>query len=863
MAICRCVSGIVVEEGSATPQGGLRVRLVTVKGRGSVALAEATTDKAGRFSIDISGLSADDTSGVYELKVFDGVVELEAHGDVRWSVATEATDLVVCVTWPEACAVPEETPPPGGNIDTANVHGVVRHADGTALVGLDVFLWGVSFNGESQLVGPVQTMAEGWFSIGTVSTPPNRDLYVKVFQPGSPPRLVGTSKVSYGYAGGALRFHVSVCDEALRGPSEFSRLTLDLSKLIFPSAPTHPDPGLPAALVGMDVRKVAWTAGRTKWSLDRIADRVLAERLDQALSASGSIVGAEPLYGLLREGFPKTAKQILARPPSLVAAALGRAKTANVVGFGVVVQDVLDVLVEAIGRALDDGGDDALGAILRTSQTLLQPQALSDTEITQFCELYAGFDGTDAAFWTAAAALSGWTGSEVNEAKRLIRLGTLGLGHAPTVLAILKVLNTAPAEVVGSWSAATWDSVAGVPTVGSNAVSPLPDGLDGATDGERRANLSRILREHAALAFPAKALHTALSGTGAGAALDVQTVFSHASNASVDIRTARIFLGTPDVPVHVEADIEPLRRAQRLVRIAPALDADAALQRLVDTGVTSARDVARRGKTRFVETYAGGDPALEAEAHEIVSRAQSQAAMAGAFLLAAHPALGQAALGFVPAKEVTVTDSDLPGWSELFTSPTGTRCAWCQSIHGPSAYLVDLLHWLSSRTPPSTYSGTWTSTLDALLDRRPDLADLPLTCENAERVLPTIDLTLEILEGVVSGVGIGSANSSEAESADMLAAPQYTIDAAYAGGKLGDHTRSFSAPFHQPLAVARPFLAHLGIARTDLMRAYGADAADIAKDELGLSTEAATAVTHTPTGVGSDSCFALSSKALG
>ena len=76
MAICRCVSGIVVEEGSATPQGGLRVRLVTVKGRGSVALAEATTDKAGRFSIDISGLSADDTSGVYELKVFDGVVEL-------------------------------------------------------------------------------------------------------------------------------------------------------------------------------------------------------------------------------------------------------------------------------------------------------------------------------------------------------------------------------------------------------------------------------------------------------------------------------------------------------------------------------------------------------------------------------------------------------------------------------------------------------------------------------------------------------------------------------------------------------------------------------------------------------------------
>ena len=59
MPICRCVSGIVVEEGAATPQAGLRVRLVTEKGRGSVALAEATTDKGGRFSIEVSGLSAD------------------------------------------------------------------------------------------------------------------------------------------------------------------------------------------------------------------------------------------------------------------------------------------------------------------------------------------------------------------------------------------------------------------------------------------------------------------------------------------------------------------------------------------------------------------------------------------------------------------------------------------------------------------------------------------------------------------------------------------------------------------------------------------------------------------------------------
>ena len=92
--------------------------------------------------------------------------------------------------------------------------------------------------------------------------------------------------------------------------------------------------------------------------------------------------------------------------------------------------------------------------------------------------------------------------------------------------------------------------------------------------------------------------------------------------------------------------------------------------------------------------------------------------------------------------------SAIPDLGTLFGSLSSCKCEECRSILGPSAYLADLLHWLDDRRLTDD-SG---SALDflvgsadgtSILGRRPDLADLNLTCENATRVLPYIDLTLE------------------------------------------------------------------------------------------------------------------------
>ena len=96
----------------------------------------------------------------------------------------------------------------------------------------------------------------------------------------------------------------------------------------------------------------------------------------------------------------------------------------------------------------------------------------------------------------------------------------------------------------------------------------------------------------------------------------------------------------------------------------------------------------------------------------------------------------------------TVAAATLDG---LFGSLDTCGCDDCESMLSPSAYLVDLLHYLDQ---PATASGVNPQTI--LFGRRPDLQFLPLTCENTETALPYIDVANELLEYfVANGLKIG------------------------------------------------------------------------------------------------------------
>ena len=117
---------------------------------------------------------------------------------------------------------------------------------------------------------------------------------------------------------------------------------------------------------------------------------------------------------------------------------------------------------------------------------------------------------------------------------------------------------------------------------------------------------------------------------------------------------------------------------------------------------------------------------------------------------------------------------------QLFGSQDYCTCDDCGSVLSPAAYLVDLLHFLDP--PAGTLPSGAKAPFEVLDRRRPDLAELKLTCENTNTVMPYTDLVAEIMEYYVAHGRLApdaARDTGDAVSADLIAEPQFLIPAAY------------------------------------------------------------------------------------
>src|SRR5580693_1509431 len=85
----------------------------------------------------------------------------------------------------------------------------------------------------------------------------------------------------------------------------------------------------------------------------------------------------------------------------------------------------------------------------------------------------------------------------------------------------------------------------------------------------------------------------------------------------------------------------------------------------------------------------------------------------------------------------------MENWTTLFASPADCACDDCNRIFSPAAYLVDIMQYLDNA--PSSGAGS-KSVLQVWFERRPDIGNLLLTCENTNTDIPYIDLVNEIME---------------------------------------------------------------------------------------------------------------------
>ena len=316
-------------------------------------------------------------------------------------------------------------------------------------------------------------------------------------------------------------------------------------------------------------------------------------------------------------------------------------------------------------------------------------------------------------------------------------------------------------------------------------------------------------------------------------------------------------LGESDVDAAIE-DIEAVERVSRVTDGADEVDV------LVATGMRSAMDIGSMPPRHFIDLYAealGG----RAQASRVHAQAQQIAAASKLVALRLMQALQRApfVLGAPPPDAL----KDAPDAKTLFhTAGAFCECEHCGSVYSPAAYFVDLLRYLDVSSPerleriekrlaekgaaPATKRRLSQSRpLEVLLGRRPDLAELSLTCENTLTPLPYIDLVNELLEAKVTGAS--AAHDTGKTPADVLrAVPQNLSREAYK--KLHQAVYPLALPYHQPLALARAYLGHFGVTRLELLRTFGRGDAlhdAIVAEALGTSPEEYALIARGPTEV--------------
>jgi len=268
------------------------------------------------------------------------------------------------------------------------------------------------------------------------------------------------------------------------------------------------------------------------------------------------------------------------------------------------------------------------------------------------------------------------------------------------------------------------------------------------------------------------------------AAINLRTInFSNASNL------ANLNFGTVD-----QSEILPdLKTIQRIYRLTDD-DLEVA-EKLCEAGLHSAIQVASLPKDEFVREYKGyfaADPSIGQQAAErFYQNALNKKANAvltyTAILSHNAPAYSQAK--FNNYQQATNKNfNNLPSYEDLFGNQNFCECEECRSILSPAAYFVDLMRLQDHniKHEDSNYS---------LKTRRPDLWQIPLSCENTNTKISKLQLVNEIL----------------LQNLKHLTPSQNSHPFTYKD--LSTIKYPFNLPFHLPLTQIR---AYLNKAKTDL-----------------------------------------------
>ena len=274
--------------------------------------------------------------------------------------------------------------------------------------------------------------------------------------------------------------------------------------------------------------------------------------------------------------------------------------------------------------------------------------------------------------------------------------------------------------------------------------------------------------------------------------------------------------------LYKEATLELLKSYQRILRLHnnPAL-----ADHLHAKGLDSAHKISAMSERRFVSQLEksgkikGGD--LQTIHRKAVDIKQRVALLYGNVKDSVASPFYNATLFANTSAKMVEKYSGIPGYTDLFGTLDYCSCEHCQSIFSPAAYFVDLMRLINEYiTDPNQGTIPVGYTLN---DRRPDLFQIPLDCDNTNTLVPY----LQISNGVIA---TKLSNDLGVDTLEYLATTTYP----------------FNTPYNQPLTQVRTYINHFDTSLSDIYKTYMIPELQVARESLGITLEQLSLLT-TPT----------------
>ena len=556
----------------------------------------------------------------------------------------------------------------------------------------------------------------------------------------------------------------------------------------------------------------------------------------------------EIFYGLYRQGLAASLSDLLAAGPRAHRRALEASLREHVIPAAV--QDQLDAMLESlqqsvVRRAFEPSENGKRPPITELLATTSLPRGAQEA----FVDRYLKHEGPIEEFWEALREHPEFRqDGQLNDVQLTLRLSLLTQDNIALVRTLKQRLDgdTASLRDLARLEEAEWRVL--IDDLADGEEDGIPRHVPGETREERRDQYARTIIETLQAAFPTTFVGLGISRETEGDAdpvrLGLVRFFENEPDFELSGTRIDTYLAEHDSALtgisreDRAAVIDRLKATQRVFRVVPRYEH---LKVLMQEGLDSAHAIASYPKKTFLQRF-GEALGGETKAEEYYANARQIAATN----TNAYASIYQEVNDVLPyavggSKELQRKRAEsiakAADWPSLFGRIDLCACEHCRSLYSPAAYFVDVMEFLRKSLPLNGKTP-----LEVLLDRRPDLEHIKLTCENTTTPLPYVDLVNEVLEFYVANGTLteDAARDTEDITAEELSVnPQHTIDAAY--DELRDAVYPLTLPFNRSLEIVRTYLEHLGSSRYRVIETFQANGQpsdiDVAGEYLHLSPE--------------------------